>query len=82
MSKNNNFNNNKNIVKDSKDSNNNYKQIFANPYKTYSKQQQKAINVYLKKSTKEKEKLVDFLSYGYCGEDFSFLPWLISSPDS
>jgi len=53
MSKNNNFNN-KNIVKDSKDSNNNYKQIFANPMKTYSNKEQKAINVYLKNLQKKK----------------------------
>jgi hypothetical protein len=49
-----NKNKNKNIAKDSKDSNNDYKQIFANPMKTYSDKEVKAINVYLKNLQKKK----------------------------
>jgi len=50
----NNKNNNKNILKNLKDSNNDYKQIFANPMKNYSNKEQKAINVYLKNLQKKK----------------------------
>jgi len=49
-----NKNKNKNIAKDSKDSNNDYKQIFANPMKTYSDKEVKAMKTYFNKLQKQK----------------------------
>lgn len=54
--KNNNLNNDKNIAKDSKGSNDYYKQIFANPMRTYSDKQTKAIESHFNKLRKQKGK--------------------------
>lgn len=53
MSKN---NINNNLLKEKKEvnSNNNYKQIFANPMKTYSDKETKAIETYFNKLRKQK----------------------------